>query len=243
MVVLELLENDLGRVIVGDHLVLAGADAVGAPAPLVAGGLAGGLREDVGVVDAEVVDEGHHRVLEGEGKVGVILHSEALELVSLAVEHGLGAENHVVHIGGLGGRLGLEHALEGELDVVCRERGAVVAGDALLEGAVQGDAIILEHGDLGEQARDQLVVLGPAQRGLEDAVRDRGGSGVRGLLHVKAELGVRLAEAQNLLDGAVLVGGRGGVVASAAGKGRCGRGGSREGGTLHEAATGNLVAH
>ena len=239
VVVGELLELDLGGVVVLDDLVLAGADAVGAPAPLVASLLAGLLREDLSVVDAQVVDEGDHRGLEDEGEVGVVLDGEALELGGGAGEHVLGALDEVIHVGGLGRGLGLEHALERVLDVVGGQRGAVVALDALLEGAVQGHAVGLEGRDLGEQARDELVVLGPAQGGLEDAVRDGGGAGVGGLLHVQAELGVGLAEAQHLLLGAGI--GAGAVAgATAGGHGEHRRGGAGEGGALDEVTAGEV---
>ena len=42
-------------------------------------------------------------------------------------------------------------------------------------------------------------LLGPAQKGLEDRVGDVGRAGVRGLLHVQAELRVALAPADDLL--------------------------------------------
>ena len=149
--------------------------------------------------------------------MGVVLDGEALELGGGAGEHVLGALNEIVHVGGLGGGLRLEHTLEGELHVIGSQRGAVVALDALLEGAVQGDAVVLEGRDLGQQARDELVVLGPAKGSLKDAVGDGGRAGAGGLLHVQAELGVGLAEAQDLLLLATV--GGGGVGAAAGGHG------------------------
>ena len=238
VVVGELLELDLSSVVVLDDLVLAGADAVGAPAPLVASLLAGLLRVDLGVADAQVVDEGDHRGLEDEGEVGVVLDGEALELGGGAGEHVLGALDEIVHVGGLGGGLRLEHTLEGELHVVGSQRGAVVALDALLEGAVQGDAVVLEGRDLGQQARDELVVLGPAKGSLKDAVGDGGRAGVGGLLHVQAELGVGLAEAQDLLLLATV--GGGGVGATAGGHGEHRRGGAGNGGALDEVTAGEV---
>ena len=238
VVVGELHVDDLGGVVVGDDLVLAGADAVGAPAPLLAGGLAGVLREDLGVAEAEVGDEGGHGVGEDEGEVGIVLNGQALELGGSAGEHLGRALDAVVHVGRLGGGCGQEHALEGVLDVAGRQRRAVVELDVLLERAVQGDAVLLKDGHLGEQARDELVLLGPAQKGLEDGVRDVGRAGVRGLLHVQAELRVALAPADDLLLGAVA-----GIAAIGAAASReRGDGGSGDA-ALEEVTTRDGVSH
>ena len=103
---------------------------------------------------------------------------------------------------------------------------------------MQGDAVVLEGRDLGQQARDELVVLSPAKRRLKDAVGDGGRAGVGGLLHVQAELGVGLAEAQDLLLLATV--GGGGVGATAGGHGEHRRGGAGNGGALDEVTAGEV---
>ena len=136
---LVLHEDNLGGVIVLGELVLAGADHVEAHAPILAGGLAGVLREDVGIRNAQVVDEGDHRRGKVEGEVTLVLDGDALvEVLGLAGQHLLGASQHVIHIGGLGGGGGLEHTLEGVLHVFGGQRGTVMEGDALLDLARKG---------------------------------------------------------------------------------------------------------
>ena len=193
----------------------------------------------MGVGDAQVVDEGDHGIGEDEGEVGVVLDREALELGSGTGKHLLGTLDLVVHVGRLGTGGRREHALEAVLDVIGGQRRTVMALDAVLELAVQGDAVCLEAGDLGQQAGDELVVLGPAQGRLEDGVGDGGGGGVGGLLHVQTLLGVGLTELQDLL------GGLGGSRVATAG-GECRRGSRTAGserGRLQEATACEVLHH
>jgi hypothetical protein len=133
--------------------------------------------------------------------VRVVLDSQALELGGLAGEHLRGAHDLVVHVGGLRSGSRREHALEGVLHVVRGQRGAIVALDALLQGAVQRDAVVLKRRNLGQKVRDELDCPRSSA-----AVRQRWSlhemqleSRVCGLLHVQTLLCVGLAKAQNLL--------------------------------------------
>ena len=115
MVLVELLEDELGRIIVLRQLEGAGAHQVGAGTPGAAGRLhlldrcLGIDHEELG---AEDVHEGRVGILQLDRQMGIILHLDAGALGGGAVDHIGSALDEVDHIEALVARCRIEHALD-----------------------------------------------------------------------------------------------------------------------------------
>ena len=165
--------------------------------------------------------------------MGVVHHGEALKLGGLAVDDLLAT----LDVGeGVELRLLGEEALEGVLDVVGGEDGAVVELDALLELEGVEQAVVRGGGERGEQERLDLLGLGVERHeGVADVFGDA--DGVGGELGVHVGAGVRGAKAQN---GCAALVATSSASATASGQRHgCGCDGSAKG-AAQEATTGQL---
>ena len=193
MVVIKSDQDALGGVVVALDLEGARADEVGANAPVVASGLTGGCRVDGSIELAEHAHERGVDLRQGDGEVRVVNHGEAGKLGGLVVDDVLGADDVRVGVG-LG--LQLEQTLEGVLDVIGGEDGAIVELDVALEFEGVGEAILGNLRQSGEKQRLDLLSDGVERHeGVTDVFGDA--DGVGGELGVHVGAGVRGAKAQN----------------------------------------------